>query len=127
MWEKIPGSSHFSVLKAMESWAGPGDEGQQGDKNKMNSIMAKFEAHCNPKNSQNQQIGETIDQYVTDLKTKAKLCKFGTLTDSHIKDRIMCGITDDHTQSRLLREPDLTLQKALQWNNHSAEEVIYCR
>ena len=80
----------------------------------MNSIMAKFEAHCNPKNSQNQQIGETIDQYVTDLKTKAKLCKFGTLTDSHIKDRIMCGIIDDHTQSRLLREPDLTLQKALQ-------------
>ena len=26
MWEKIPGSPHFSALQAMESWAGPGNE-----------------------------------------------------------------------------------------------------
>ena len=25
-WEKIPGSPHFSVLQATESWAGPGNE-----------------------------------------------------------------------------------------------------
>ena len=94
-----------------------------GDENKVNMIMAKFEAYCNPRknitwerhvfNTRNQQIGETIDQYVTDLKTKAKSCEFGTLTDSLIRDRIVCGIIDDHTRSRLLREPDLTLQKAL--------------
>ena len=93
------------------------------DENKVNMIMAKFEAYCNPRkninwerhifNIRNQQIGETIDQYVTDLKTKVKSCEFGTLTDSLIRDRIVCGIIDDHTRSRLLREPDLTLQKAL--------------
>ena len=29
-WEKIPGSPHFSVLQATESWAGPGNEARQG-------------------------------------------------------------------------------------------------
>ena len=90
-----------------------------GDENKVNTIMAKFEAYCNPRknitwerhvfNTRNQQMGEMIDQYVTNLKTKAKSCEFGTLTDSLIRDRIVCGIIDDHTRSRLLREPGLTL------------------
>ena len=56
----------------------------------MNTIMTKFEAYCKRErhvfNTQNQQIGETIDQYVTDLKTKAKTCEFGTLTDRLIRD-----------------------------------------
>ena len=64
-------------------------------------------------NTRNQQVGETIDQYVADLKTKVRSCEFGVLTDSLIKDRIVCGIIDDRTRSRLLREPDLSLQKAL--------------
>ena len=64
-------------------------------------------------NTSNQHVGETIDQYVTDLKTKVRSCEFGVLTDSLIKDRIVCGIIDDRTRSRLLREPDLSLQKAL--------------
>ena len=64
-------------------------------------------------NTRNQQVGETIDQYLTDLKTKAKSCEFGAITDSLVKDRIVCGILDDGTRSRLLREPDLSLQKAL--------------
>ena len=95
----------------------------EGDENKVNTIMAKFEAYCYPRknvtwerhvfNTRNQQIGETIDQYVTDLKTKAKTCEFGTLTDSLIRDRIVCGIINDQTRGRLLREPELTLQKAL--------------
>ena len=89
----------------------------------MSHIMDKFEAYCNPRknvtwerhvfNTQNQRIGETIDQYVTELCTKAKSCEFGLLTESLIKDRIVCGITDDGTRSRLLREKDLTLSKAL--------------
>ena len=64
-------------------------------------------------NTRNQQVGEAIDQYLTDLKTKAKYCEFGAITDSLVKDRIVCGILDDGTRSRLLREPDLSLQKAL--------------
>ena len=60
-----------------------------------------------------QHVGETIDQYATDLRMKAKSCEFGLLIETLIKDRIVCGIIDDGTRSRLLRENDLSLSKAL--------------
>ena len=64
-------------------------------------------------NNRSQHDGKTIDQYVTDLKTKAQTCEFKELKDSLIRDRIVCGIRCDKTRSRLLREPDLMLQKAV--------------
>ena len=60
----------------------------------------------------NQRSDESFDQYLTDLKTKAQSCEFNDLKDSLIRDRIVCGIICDKTRSRLLREPDLTLQRA---------------
>ena len=104
-------------LQHISSWSAEGDD------QKVSKITERFDDYCNPQenvtwerhvfNTRNQQPSETIDQYITDLKTKAKSCEFGVLTDSLIKGRIVCGITDDQTRSRLLREPDLTLQKAL--------------
>ena len=93
------------------------------DKNKVDKIMEKFDQYCNPRknltwerhkfNTRNQQPGETIDQYVTDLKTKAQTCEFAELKDGLIRDRIVCGITCDRTRARLLKEGELMLQKAL--------------
>ena len=93
------------------------------DKRKVTKILEKFEAHCIPQrnitwerhvfNTRSQRDGETTDQYVTDLKTKAQTCEFGELKDSLIRDRIVCGIRCDKTRSRLLIEPDLMLQKAV--------------
>ena len=45
---------------------------------------------------------------------KAKTCEFQTLRDSLIKDRIVLGIISQRVRERLLREDDLTLQKAMQ-------------
>ena len=94
------------------------------DQNKVEKIIEKFKEYCNPRrnvtyerhifNTRNQQPDETVDHYVTDLKLKAKSCEFGSLTDSLIKDRIVCGIVDDQTRSRLLREPNLTLGGAME-------------
>ena len=96
----------------------------EGDESKVAKIMEKFQAYCNPRknitwerhvfNTRNQEVGETIDQYVTELKTKATTCEFGTLKDSLIRDRIVCGKTSDKTRCRLLRETDLTLEKAIE-------------
>ena len=90
---------------------------------KVKPIMAKFEAYCNPRrnvtwerhvfNTRNQLPGESIDHFVTDLRTKARTCEFGELTDSLIRDRIIEGVNNDGICSRLLREADLPLQKAL--------------
>ena len=95
----------------------------QDDKEKLQPIMDKFETYCNPRknityarhvfNMRNQQTGENIDAYVTDLKNKAKLCEFGDLQESLIRDRIVCGVKTDTVRARLLREPDLSLRKAI--------------
>ena len=89
----------------------------------MDKIIEKFDQYHNPRknitwerhkfNMRNQQPGESINQYVTDLKTKAQTCEFAQLKDSLICDRIMCGITCNRTRARLLKESMLTLQAAL--------------
>ena len=96
---------------------------EEADKKKVDKIMKKFEAYCTPRknvtwdryvfNSRSQQPGERIDQYVTDLRSKAAQCEFGTLTDSLIRDRIVCGVLSDRTRSRLLKDAGLTLDGAI--------------
>ena len=41
------------------------------------------------------------------------MCEFSTLKESLIRDRIVCGIRSDEVRARLLRDPDLTLVKAI--------------
>ena len=82
--------------------------------------MEKFKAYCTPRknimwdrdvlNSGTQQPGETIDQYVTDLRSKAAQCEFG---NSLICDRIVCRVLSDRTRSRLLKDSALTLDSAI--------------
>ena len=94
--------------------------------------MNKFEAYCNPKrnityerhlfNTRFQNVGETIDAYVTELKIQAKNCEFGALCDELIRDRIVVGIRDDAVRSRLLRETELDLQKTVDICRASEQE-----
>eukprot|EP00057_Strongylocentrotus_purpuratus_P002379 XP_003724411.1 PREDICTED: uncharacterized protein LOC100889241 [Strongylocentrotus purpuratus] len=61
-----------------------------------------------------QQVGgETLEQYVTELKLLAANCNFNDLRDSLIRDRIIFGIQDG-LRTRLLRESELMLDKCLQ-------------
>ena len=102
-------------------WNEDGDTA--GDDKKVDKILGKYEKYCNPQcnvtyerhqfNIRNQNEGESIDAYVTDLRIKSKSCEFGDLADSLLRDRLVCGVKKDTVQSRLLRETDLTLQKAI--------------
>ncbi|CAB4013810.1 Hypothetical predicted protein [Paramuricea clavata] len=56
---------------------------------------------------------ESVDQYVTELRLLAKNCRFGELQEELIRDRIICGIKANRLQARMLREDDLTLDKAI--------------
>ena len=90
---------------------------------KYTSTLAKFQAHFVPKVNltyerhrfftRNMQVGESIDKYVTDLRILARTCAFGTLGESLIKDRLVCGVGDTGQTERLLRVSDLDLEKAL--------------
>ena len=75
-----------------------------GETDKITPLMEKFDAYCTPKknityeryifNTRGQQAGETVDQYVTELKNMATTCEYGELRESLIRDRIVikCSI-----------------------------------
>ena len=74
------------------------------DRTKLDVLKSKFEEYVNPrKNTEfarfwfreyKQQEGEIIYQFMTDLKTRAKSCKFGDQHDSMIRDCIVFGVSD---------------------------------
>ena len=96
---------------------------EEGDNMKLTPVMAKFDEYFNLKKNlpytrfkfftYNQASGQTIDEYVTELKSRSRHCEFGTLRDSLVRDRIVAGIQDAKVRERLLRETDLTLEKAM--------------
>ena len=56
---------------------------------------------------------ESIDCYANRLRKLASSCQFGALTEEMIRNRLVIGIQDKSTKARLLREKDLSLDKAL--------------
>ena len=93
------------------------------DPNKISVLKKNFEDYVNPRKNTvferyrfwacKQQEGETIDQFITELKTRARSCEFGDQHDSMIRDRIVFGVRDSRLNERLLRESsELTLEKA---------------
>ena len=61
-----------------------------------------------------QQEGDTVDAYVTELKTLAKTCNFGQLQDDLLRDRTVIGIEDNATRKKLLKMPKLTLKECIE-------------
>ena len=100
------------------------DFDNEDDKKKLDVLLTKFTEYFEPQknvtyerhkfNTRTQMQGEHFDIFVTDLKKKAQTCEFGNLGDSLIKDRIVVGIIEDSTRARLLREKNLTLQRAIE-------------
>ena len=110
----VAGDEAIKVFNTMEF---------EEDEEDIEALKEKFRVYCEPRKNitylrhmfftRAQGKNESIDAYVTDLKNKAKDCEFGLLTDSLIRDRIVCGVDNAHVRARLLREPELTLAKAV--------------
>ncbi len=93
------------------------------DRNKLKDVIQKFHDYCTPRKNvvferymfwkASQAVGECIDNFVTNLRTRAKTCLFGDQEESLIRDRIVLGCSDVRLQERLLREPNLTLITAM--------------
>ena len=90
------------------------------EKDSYNAVIAKFEEYCNLKKnetyeryvfySRTQAQGEPVEQFITDLKIKVCTCRFGTLENSMIRDRIVLGVSSQRIHERLLREEDQDLK-----------------
>lgn len=93
------------------------------EENKVAPLFTKFQAYCNPKQnvtmernkffSRLQAQSESIDQYVTELRTIARNCGFDTRMDEFLRDQLVLGTNSDRVKERLLREDDLTLDRAI--------------
>ncbi|GFY09034.1 retrovirus-related Pol polyprotein from transposon 297 [Trichonephila clavipes] len=87
-------------------------------------ILQKFQEHCSPRQnvvyerykffSCVQLEGQTIDTYVTQLKTLTSTCEFAEQENGLIRDRIVLGIKDSGLQERLLRENNLNIEKSIE-------------
>lgn len=98
--------------------------GSPDDKNDLTKTIQNFEefpiAELNETferytfNSRNQQENESIDVYVTVLRTLAKTSNFcDCMRDSIIRDRIVLGVQDPCVRKWLLQKRNLTLSKCI--------------
>ena len=102
-----------------ETFTYTGDE----QRNDIETVLLKFRTYCEPRKNivferyqfwdRNQNASEPIDQWVTYLRSKAAKCEFGTFESDMIRDNVVFGVRDERIKETLLREADLTLNKAL--------------
>ena len=96
----------------------------QEDRRNLDAIIAAFDRYAIGEtnetferylfNKREQQEGESIDQYVAELRILAQSCNFcNCLHDSLIRDRIVLGIKDSGARKRLLQQQQLTLQRCI--------------
>ncbi len=65
-------------------------------------------------NTRIRKAGESVADYVANLRHVSEHCQFGTSLNDMLRDRLVCGINNDRYQRRLLAESKLTFTKALE-------------
>ena len=58
----------------------------------------------------NRKAGETVSQYMAELRRLSQYCEYGNSLDNMLWDRLVCGINHDRTQGR---GASLSLEKAI--------------
>lgn len=96
----------------------------EADKGKYTEVIKSFDEFCKPKTnevyesfmfwSRKQAVGESFDQYLMDIKKRARTCNFGNVGERMLRDRIVFGTSDKALQKRYLEVTDLTYPKAVE-------------
>ena len=113
------GPKALKIFNAMQF-----DDAKGEDKAKLDHIIKKYDEYFIGEtnetyerysfNSRDQESGETIESYVTVLRTLAQTCNFcDCIRESLIRDRMVLGVKTAHMRKRLLQERGLTLKKAI--------------
>lgn len=94
------------------------------DPNQVDSVIEALSDHFEPQknvifdrykfNSAMQEAEENTETYVNRLRKLVSRCDYGTLTDELIRDKLVIGTKEKKGRDRLLREPKLTLIKAVE-------------
>ena len=114
--QSVLGNKARRVLKTL-----PGISGDITERT-VAGILTALETYCVPRKNTiyeryrfrtTVQEGRSIAVFVTDLRRRVTYCDFGAIKESLIRDQIVVGISDPKLRERLLRETDLTLEKAV--------------
>ncbi|RWS19072.1 uncharacterized protein B4U80_10215, partial [Leptotrombidium deliense] len=76
-------------------------------KPKPSEIVRRCVFHATSRNS-----NESVANFANRLRKLAEHCNFGTVLDTSLRDRFVCGISDDRIQRRLLVETTLDFKTA---------------
>ncbi|KAL4720160.1 hypothetical protein ACJJTC_011787 [Scirpophaga incertulas] len=60
-----------------------------------------------------QRSGETVAQYITELKKLSRYCDFGSILEDNLRDQLVCGLHNETIRQRLFAEDNLTYGGAI--------------
>ena len=80
--------------------------------------------HLNPKPNEiakhfsfykrDRKSGESVNEYIAELRRLSENCNFGENLDTYLRDRFVCGLNCESVQQKLLTVTTLTLSSALE-------------
>ena len=113
----VIGAATYKVLRDLVVPAKPGTK-------PLEELLQKLEQHYSPRPSEIVQRfrfhtyfrkpGEAIAVFIARLRSLSKHCTFGDSLEHMIRDRLVCGISEETIQKRLLAESKLTYKKAVE-------------
>jgi hypothetical protein len=94
--------------------------GQRESKNNPDHVFQKFEEYCKPITNEvmesfrfwNTPCDNNFESFLTSLRSRAKLCNFGNMSDRLLRDKIVFSVSG-RKQELLMKEKELDLKKAI--------------
>ena len=96
---------------------------EQPKEKSYNDLVAVLKKHFEPKpiviaerfhfHRRAQAVGESISEYMAELRKLTIHCHFVEYLDETLRDCLVCGLRNEAIQRKLLTEADLTVARAL--------------
>lgn len=112
----VCGSKTYGLIRNIVSPDKPSDK-------TYDELITEIRSHLKPKpliiaerfkfHQRKQREGETVSQFMAELRKLSEHCNFEAFLNDALRDRFVCGLTSTATQRKLLSEADLTLKKAM--------------
>ena len=113
----VIGAKNYSIIRSLVAPALPKDKG-------FDELEGVLKAHFQPKPlliaehfrfyQRAQAAGESVQDFVADLRRLAISCEFGEFLDQALRDRFVCGLKSKAIQKKLLAEDKLTIARAVE-------------
>ena len=111
----VIGAKTYETLRSLLSPERPRDKSYD-------QLVAALQKHYDPKPlvigerfrfyQRSQEAGESIADFIADLRRLSIRCEFGDFLDQALRDWFVCGVRSEALQKKLLTEAELTIKRA---------------